>query len=182
MREAKNTAKETQCKTHKKHYHTPLWTTRKNQGPLPRPNAGKKHDIPPPLHGACLAQISLFMAAIFYESSLSGRQTFTYYVILGHLTYVRLSVSRINMSGNVYTCVKAHDTLTQCWINVGPASQTVYQHCTSIGLCLLGCGLSKCVNIALRRFLHNHSNIATEGSPKQGLCPTLISNAFNGSL
>ena len=32
------------------------------------------------------------------------------------------------------------------------------------------------MNIALRRFLHNHGNIATEGSPKPGLCPTLISN------
>ena len=25
-------------------------------------------------------------------------------------------------------------------------------------------------------FIHNHGNIATEGSPKPGLCPTLISN------
>ena len=31
-----------------------------------------------------------------------------------------------------------------------------------------------CMNIALRRFLHNHGNIETEGSPKPGLCPTLI--------
>ena len=38
------------------------------------------------------------------------------------------------------------------------------------------------MNIALRRFLHNHGNIATEGSPKPGLCPTLISNDFNSSL
>ena len=38
------------------------------------------------------------------------------------------------------------------------------------------------MNIALRRFLHNHGNIATEGSPKPGLCPTLISNDLNGSL
>ena len=30
------------------------------------------------------------------------------------------------------------------------------------------------MNIALRRFLHNHGNIATEGSPKPGLCPTLM--------
>ena len=30
------------------------------------------------------------------------------------------------------------------------------------------------VNIALRRFLHNHGNIATEGSLKPGLCTTLI--------
>ena len=37
------------------------------------------------------------------------------------------------------------------------------------------------MNIALRRFLHNHGNIATEGSPKPGLCPTLISNDFKGS-
>ena len=30
------------------------------------------------------------------------------------------------------------------------------------------------MNIALRSFLHNHGNIATEGSPKPELCPTLI--------
>ena len=30
------------------------------------------------------------------------------------------------------------------------------------------------VNIALRRFLQNHGNIATEGSPKPGLCSTHI--------
>ena len=30
------------------------------------------------------------------------------------------------------------------------------------------------MNIALRRFLHNHGNIATEGSPKSGLYSTLI--------
>ena len=38
------------------------------------------------------------------------------------------------------------------------------------------------MNIALRRFLHNHGNITTEGSSKPGLCPTLISNDFKGSL
>ena len=38
------------------------------------------------------------------------------------------------------------------------------------------------VNIALRCFLHNHGNIATEGSPKPGLCPTLILNDFKGLL
>ena len=38
------------------------------------------------------------------------------------------------------------------------------------------------MNIALRRFLHNHGNIATEGRPKLGLCPTLISNDFKGFL
>ena len=38
------------------------------------------------------------------------------------------------------------------------------------------------MNIALRRFLHNHGNIATKISPKPGLCPTLISNDFKGSL
>ena len=43
-------------------------------------------------------------------------------------------------------------------------------------------GWSECVNNALLRFLHNHGNIATEGSPKPGLCLTLISNAFKGSL
>ena len=37
------------------------------------------------------------------------------------------------------------------------------------------------MNIALRRFLYNHGNIATEGNPKPGLCPTLISNDFKGS-
>ena len=30
------------------------------------------------------------------------------------------------------------------------------------------------VNIALYRPLHNHGNMATEGSPKSGQCPTLI--------
>ena len=38
------------------------------------------------------------------------------------------------------------------------------------------------VNIALRRFLHNHGNIATEVSPKPGLCPIIIYNDFKGSL
>ena len=40
------------------------------------------------------------------------------------------------------------------------------------------------MNIALLRSLHNHGNIATEESPKPGLCPTstLISNDFKGSL
>ena len=36
------------------------------------------------------------------------------------------------------------------------------------------------MSIALRRFLHNHGNIATEGSPKTRLCPTVISNDFKG--
>ena len=40
----------------------------------------------------------------------------------------------------------------------------------------------KAVYIALRCFLHNHGNITTEGSPKPGLCPTLTSNDFKGSL
>ena len=31
-------------------------------------------------------------------------------------------------------------------------------------------------------FLHNHGNIAIEGSPKPRLYPTLISNDFKGSL
>ena len=38
------------------------------------------------------------------------------------------------------------------------------------------------MNIDLRRLLHNHGNIATEGSQKPGLCSTLISNDFKGSL
>ena len=41
--------------------------------------------------------------------------------------------------------------------------------------------ISHGVNIALRRFLHNYGNIATEGSPKPGLCPTFVSND-KGSL
>ena len=36
------------------------------------------------------------------------------------------------------------------------------------------CGVSEWV------FLHNHGNIATERSPKPGLCPTLISKDFKG--
>ena len=36
----------------------------------------------------------------------------------------------------------------------------------------------KWVNIALRRFLHNYGNTATEGSPKPGLCSTLILEWF----
>ena len=42
--------------------------------------------------------------------------------------------------------------------------------------------LSEWVNIALRRYLQNHGNIATVGSTKTGLCPTLISKDFKGSL
>ena len=44
--------------------------------------------------------------------------------------------------------------------------------------------LRMCVFIALRRFLHNHGNIVTEGIPKPGLCPrpTLIANDFKGFL
>ena len=38
------------------------------------------------------------------------------------------------------------------------------------------------VTIALRRSLHNHGNIATEGSPKPGLRPTHISNDFKRSF
>ena len=30
------------------------------------------------------------------------------------------------------------------------------------------------MNVDLRRFLHNHGDIATEENPKLGLCPTLI--------
>ena len=36
------------------------------------------------------------------------------------------------------------------------------------------------VNIYLCRFPHNQGNIATDGSPKSGQCPTLISNDFIG--
>ena len=38
------------------------------------------------------------------------------------------------------------------------------------------------MNIALRRFLHNYANIATEGRLKTGLCPTIILKYFKGSL
>ena len=34
------------------------------------------------------------------------------------------------------------------------------------------------MNIALRGVLQDHGNIATEGSPKPGLCPTLVSIDF----
>ena len=36
------------------------------------------------------------------------------------------------------------------------------------------CNMYVCMNIALRRFLHNHGNIVAARSPKPGLCPTLI--------
>ena len=40
----------------------------------------------------------------------------------------------------------------------------------------------ECVNMALRRFLHNHDNIATEWSPKPGLSmPYSYLNDFEGS-
>ena len=44
----------------------------------------------------------------------------------------------------------------------------------------VGTKVSEWVNIALHRFLHNYGNIVTEGSPKSGPCPTLISNDFKG--
>ena len=47
---------------------------------------------------------------------------------------------------------------------------------------LVFCLFGKWVNIALRRFPHNHGNSATEGNPKPGLCSTLISNEFKVSL
>ena len=37
-------------------------------------------------------------------------------------------------------------------------------------------------NIALRRFLHNQGNIASEGSAKPGLCPAFILHDLKGSL
>ena len=49
-------------------------------------------------------------------------------------------------------------------------------------MCWDGGGGDIYMNIVLRRFLHNPGNIATEGSPNPGLCPTLISNDFKGSL
>ena len=38
------------------------------------------------------------------------------------------------------------------------------------------------MNIAFRRFLHNHGNIATGGIPEPGLYPTLILNDTKGYL
>ena len=38
---------------------------------------------------------------------------------------------------------------------------------------------SEWVNIVLRRFLHNHGNIASEESPKSGLC-VILSKDFKG--
>ena len=34
--------------------------------------------------------------------------------------------------------------------------------------------ITRKMNNVLSRFLHNHGNIATEGSPKPGLCPSLL--------
>ena len=56
------------------------------------------------------------------------------------------------------------------------------RHVTGLASLRLVGGRYIYMNIALRRFLHNHDNIATEGSPKPGVCPTLISNDFQGSL
>ena len=53
-----------------------------------------------------------------------------------------------------------------------PCSTGIYSLVWSMETLLTPCVES--VNIALPRFLHNHGDIATEGSPKSGLCPTLI--------
>ena len=45
---------------------------------------------------------------------------------------------------------------------------------TKIACLILDSNIYKYMNIALRRFLYNHGNIATKGSPEPGLCPTLI--------
>ena len=67
-------------------------------------------------------------------------------------------------------------TLTIVWINIAyPVTMRVMMNSITHQM-------NEWMNIALRRFLHNHGNIATEGSPKPGLCPTLISNDFKGSL
>ena len=46
---------------------------------------------------------------------------------------------------------------------------------SSAGHCAGYCEYIIFMNIALRRFPHNHGIIATEENPKPGLCPTLIS-------
>ena len=62
-----------------------------------------------------------------------------------------------------------------CWPIVCDAGPTSAQHWANAS-CLLGRATPKkeWVNIALRRFPHNHGNNATAGSPKSGLCPTFI--------
>ena len=37
------------------------------------------------------------------------------------------------MNGENVTKIRKHEMVFQCWFNVGPASQTVAQHSTSIG-------------------------------------------------
>ena len=75
------------------------------------------------------------------------------------------------------------ETLKQCWLNVGPSSPTLGQHSINIGsasrvgyatvvsatglqakvnTCITTDLESESVNITLRRFLHNHGNLATE--------------------
>ena len=39
-------------------------------------------------------------------------------------------------------------------------------------------GFTERVNIVLRRFLHNHDNSATEGSPKLKICPSMTSRVL----
>ena len=66
------------------------------------------------------------------------------------------------------------------WINAGLTLVQRLRRWISVKLTLIQRLVSagKWVNIASRRFLHTHGNIATEGSPKPGPCPTLISNDF----
>ena len=71
------------------------------------------------------------------------------------------------------------------FLNVAPPSATLGQR-LCIMLITSQCpqfAASVCVNnFALRRFLHNHGNIATEENQKSALYPTLICNDFKGSL
>ena len=84
-------------------------------------------------------------------------------------------------------------TLGQCWSNV---LCVLYRTCTGVFFTTDATGMCThvihvyayhqinmikdifnpkgLVNIVLRRFLYNHGNIATEGSPRSWLCPTLI--------
>ena len=60
-----------------------------------------------------------------------------------------------------------------------------YQHDQWCDFCYQGCEIcfkTLSSGYCFSRFLHDHRNIAIEGNPKPGLCPTLISNDFKGSL
>ena len=72
---------------------------------------------------------------------------------------------------NVLDILTSRDIMTLC-VDVSYNEANVTCQITTLNR--LVSELLVCVNIALRSFLNNHSNIAAEGSPKWGLCPTLF--------